>query len=314
MKKMEKTLLKQLYNIHACSGNLEQISDFILDKLEDLDVFVEIDEVGNIYATKGISETYPCLACHIDQIQKTRSKDFVCIESKNIIFGYSPSKNQQEGLGADDKNGIFICLEMLKEMDVLKCIFFVDEEIGCIGSSNCDMNFFSDCRFIIQPDRRGSKDLITEMFCGDVCSEDFITALCAENFGYTKASGTITDVGNLVESNVGISCLNLSCGFYHEHTDKEFTNINDLENCINFIRWILNNVTDTYPFINSYTRYDYYGGDIDYDDYDILDIIYSWNQYDSFEELYEENKECFTSSKSRLRKMYEQISLYNSLV
>ena len=109
-----------------------------------------------------------------------------------------------------------------------------------------------------------------------------------------------------------LSCLNLSCGFYHEHTDKEFTNIKDLENCINFIRWILINVTDTYPFMSSYSHYTNYHDN--YDDYDIMDIIYSWNQYSTFEELYEENKECFTSSKTQLRKIYERISLYNSII
>jgi hypothetical protein len=36
-----------------------------------------------------------------------------------------------EGLGADDKNGIWIALQCLKKYDTVKVAFFVSEEVGC---------------------------------------------------------------------------------------------------------------------------------------------------------------------------------------
>lgn len=59
------------------------------------------------------------------------SKDFKAIETKDIIFGYSPGKRRFENPGADDKNGIFICLECLKKYDTIKIAFFREEETGC---------------------------------------------------------------------------------------------------------------------------------------------------------------------------------------
>ncbi len=119
------------------------------------------DRYGNLYAVKGKSETYPCVVSHLDQVQRIRSKDFKAIETRDIIFGYSPSNHQIEGPGCDDKNGIFIALEALKKYECLKAVFFREEEIGCRGSSHAEMEFFKDCRFVIQCDRRGNSDLIT---------------------------------------------------------------------------------------------------------------------------------------------------------
>lgn len=344
---MNKKLLKELYTIHAHSRNLQNMQDFLMEKLEEMSVDVYTDEVGNIYAVKGESDTYPCLACHIDQVQHQHSDDFVCIESHGVIFGYSHSERMQQGLGADDKNGIFICLEMLKEIDVLKCVFFVDEEIGCIGSSSCDMSFFEDCRYIIEPDRRGANDLITSMFCGSVCSEDFIKDIRPENFGYKEVQGSITDVGTLVEEGVGISCLNLSCGYYEAHTDHEFTVLEDLRNCMNFVRWIILNITDVYPFAytpvlkttSKYTSYRYgdcsdwwsgyssgsgekatgiseydtYTNEYD-EDYATMEDIYSWGLYKDFDELYRDQGEYFFLDRATLKGIYDEIASYNGTI
>ena len=59
-----------------------------------------------------------------------QSKDFKTIETKDIIFGYSPGKRQFENPGADDKNGIFICLECLKKYDTIKIAFFRPRKYG----------------------------------------------------------------------------------------------------------------------------------------------------------------------------------------
>ena len=106
----------------------------------------EQDEAGNLLITKGVSKTYPCICAHMDQVQHLHSKDFTVYQQDDCIFAFSAKSKSQQGLGADDKNGLWIALELLNELPVLKCAFFVGEEIGCIGSSKVDLDFFKDVR------------------------------------------------------------------------------------------------------------------------------------------------------------------------
>lgn len=240
-------LLKKLYAIHSPSGQEQRMIKFLISYLTTLPgVKLGQDQYGNLYAQKGDSESYPCVVSHLDQVQRTHSKDFNAVETRDIIFGYSAMNHQIEGLGADDKNGIFICLEALRKYDVIKCVFFREEEIGCKGSSNCEMSFFDNCRFVIQCDRRGNSDLITSIGCMDLCSEVFIQDMAPEKWGYKEEQGMMTDVESLKEQGLSISAINMSCGYYNPHTDEEITVKRDLEKCWRFVQHIIEDCTEVY--------------------------------------------------------------------
>lgn len=243
----EMTLLEKLYTIHAPSGNEGVMSDFVISKLKNYGCKVWQDEVGNIYAQKGTEDTFPCVVAHLDQVQNYHPSDFVVNRIKYNLIGWSPYDMQQCGLGADDKNGICIALTSAKVFNNIKLAFFVGEEVGCIGSSQCDMNFFKDCRFIIEPDRKGGNDLITTMSGVPVCSQEFIDAIPFERYSYHIEDGIFTDVLTLVENGVGISCINLSCGYYFPHTDHEVTNTYELARCRALVFEIIEKCTDVYP-------------------------------------------------------------------
>lgn len=124
---MNTQLLKRLYNIYSPSGKEQEMIKFLSAYIRTLPGRVALtqDRYGNLYAAKGESDTYPCLVSHIDQVAHcNRSKDFRAVETRDIIFGFSPGKKRFENLGADDKNGIFICLECLKKYDALKVVIF----------------------------------------------------------------------------------------------------------------------------------------------------------------------------------------------
>lgn len=255
-------LLKNLYSIHAKSGQEQKITRFIIQYLNRFkDVSCEVDEVGNLYIIKGDSETYPCIVAHLDQVQSTHAKDFKAVQTEDIIFGYSPNKREYQGLGADDKNGIWIALKCLEKSPVMKCAFFVSEEVGCIGSSKCDMSFFSDVRFVVQPDRKGGSDLINSISGMDIASKDFLNDIDYEDFGYKTTVGLMTDVLELSERGVGVSCINLSCGYYNPHTDEEFTCISDLLNALNLVLHIVHKCTKVYYHKVEYdgSRWSHYG-------------------------------------------------------
>ena len=268
---MDFKLLKQLYKIHSKSGYEGKIISFVCKWVDKniQDVKIELDwNTGNIYMTKGTSDTYPCMVAHLDQVQKYHPTDFTVIETKDLLFGYSPTERSFCGLGADDKNGIWLCLQCLQKFNEIKVAFFVGEEVGCIGSSKANMEFFNDCRFVIQPDRRGNSDVITQIGFMDI-----------EKFGYTPTEGMMTDVEQLKENGLAISCINVSCGYYEPHTDNEFTDKNDLLKCLNFIEHIITKCNKVYK--HEQVIMDGY-------DYQLL----WWEQY---EEMYELVKSSLSS-------------------
>lgn len=242
-------LLKTLYSIYSPSTGEKKmrrfIKSWIMNNVSNTQITTDLK--GNIYVSKGMSESYPCIVSHIDQVQKTHSRDFVCIESEDVILGYSPKNHRQEGLGADDKNGIWIALKCLQKYPVMKAAFFVEEEIGCRGSAQADLEFFTNCRYVVQCDRRGNNDLITSISFTELCSKEFIEATGYENFGYKPEDGMMTDVLELKERGIEVSCINMSCGYYKPHTDQEFTDKNDLLNCQKFVENIIENCTAVYP-------------------------------------------------------------------
>ena len=184
-------------------------------------------------------------------------------------MGYSESSHGFEGLGADDKNGIWIALSCLKKYPAMKVAFFVQEEVGCRGSSNADMDFFGDVLYVIEPDRRGAHDLITEIGWSEMCSREFIDAIEAARWQYAPTDGMMTDIEALKERGLEVNCINLSCGYYNPHTHHEITVIRDLLNCLDFVEHIIETIQRPMYHQGEYRER------IDWDWMDFEDVIYS---------------------------------------
>ena len=271
-------LLKQLFSIHSKSGKEGKIRKFIWNWVRQTvpDAKIECDKPGNLYVTKGKSDTYPCIVAHMDQVQERHSKDFIAYEAEDIIIGFSPKHEEQQGLGADDKCGLWIGLKCLQKFDCLKLAFFVGEEVGCKGSGLANMAFFDDCRFVIEPDRKGSEDLITQIGWTPLCSDDFLKDIGFKKFGYKETDGMMTDIEALKDHGLLLSCINVSCGYYKPHSNEEFVYKPALLNCFAFVEHIIKTCTKVYPHIDNtayYEKQNYYG-DI-YDDYysEIYDLL-----------------------------------------
>lgn len=262
------------------------------------DTVIEHDNTGNLYITRGKAQSYPCVVAHLDQVQKNHSLDFKAIETDEIIFGYSSKNRRQEGLGADDKNGIWVALKCLERFDSIKVAFFVGEEIGCVGSSRCVMSFFEDCRFVLQCDRKHGNDLIVNASWTNLCSEDFLKDTGYEKFGYKKENGMLTDVATLKDNGLEVSCLNISCGYYEPHTDHEFTIKSELLGCRDFVFHIIETCNKPYPHIDEeFGAYGSYYGGYPFEEYDIacemVDDYLSYNPHASVQEVYDLFKDEF---------------------
>ena len=193
---------------------------------------MHIDEAGNILVTKGKVKGdayYPCLVAHYDTVhdivpdREHTVYKLYSHEWKSVVYT-SPS-----GVGGDDKVGLAIVLSLLHTLPAVKVAFFVGEESGCIGSSFVDMEFFADCGYIIEPDRRGhelraQQDLVTSYSGDDIVSKEAKEKVkpIASYLGYSESSGAVTDVMQLFERRVGVSVFNLSCGYHNPHSTDEF--------------------------------------------------------------------------------------------
>lgn len=241
-------LLKKLYRISSPSGEEQTMSEFVISCLREIGAEYHTDESGNIYAIKGSADTYPCIVSHLDEVHDFRSPSYRVLTFDRIMFGYDVDDKETVGIGADDKNGIWICLRAMIHFDTpIKCAFFVGEETGCIGSYRADMTFFDDVRYVIQCDRRGGHDFISNAAGVPLCSREFLAAVDMAQFDYYIAHGSVTDVMALKQNGLSVSACNLSCGYYNPHTGSEATSIDDLLRCLQFVRHIVTSCVDVYP-------------------------------------------------------------------
>ena len=276
-------LLKQLYKIHSPSGSEKKLRKFLKDWIRRNvpDAHYQVDNIGNLYVVKGESDTYPCIVAHMDQVQKEHSHDFQVVETKDILFGFSLKNVELQGLGADDKNGIWIALKCLKKYDTMKCAFFVGEEIGCIGSSKCDMSFFADCRYVLQCDRRGGNDIIPNVGgWTELCSKEFLAAIGYEAFGFKTTTGMMTDVEALKNRGLAVSALNISVGYYRPHNSDEYTVKSELRNTLAFVEHIIETCLEVYHHEEELGYYGKMGTLYDDSDYDELwDLMANFLSY-----------------------------------
>lgn len=259
---MDIELLKQLYLIQSPSGSEKKMRKFVSRKLKEYGCIVNQDRYGNIYATKGNAKLYPALCAHMDEvhlIKETNGRNI--LETNGILIGYSMNNFCQCGIGADDKNGIFVALKVASVLPAVKIVFTVQEEIGGIGANYVDLSFFDDCMYVLECDRKGSSDLITSASRTSLCSKEFIKDLSFINFefGYKEESGLLTDVLVFKERGLNISCVNISCGYYFAHTEQEFTILDELENCLNYVLNICCNLTNkAYEHKSNYQDMSYF--------------------------------------------------------
>lgn len=281
--------LIELTKIQASSNNEKMIYHYICNWLEHRNIPYETDAIGNILATKGKSDMYPMIASHMDTVHDIH-KEFKVMSSKGkdgnlMLSAFNGTK--QVGVGGDDKCGIFTNLFMLEKFDNIKAVFFTQEEVGLIGSGDADANWFNDVGYIIQLDRWGASDFISIYGGEPTISDEFANKVdcIMDEYNFKHTEGLITDSIGLWSDGIGVSCVNVSCGYYMHHTDDEVIDTNELWNSIMFtydcIKALGENEYVSSPKKTKHTTdfYDYYdynagfGQDIDKESmlYDVID-------------------------------------------
>jgi hypothetical protein len=272
---------KGILSIQSESYNQSDMLKHILLRIQDykdsapssVDVEVELDDYGNLYVTKSNRDNpvkfYPTILSHVDTVHKiVPDSQYKVISYENDLFelilcAVDPNTNSQQGIGGDDKVGIHICLESLDVLDNVKLVFFKDEEVGCVGSSQANLDFFKDSRFLIQADRQGVEDMVIGSW-GSICSDDFAMYALekAELLGHTyrdiEPNGGLTDAVEL-SSVVDLSCMNFSCGYYNPHSDREFIIYEDVCETADLMYEICSGDDIQWEHVNEMVNYRYGG-------------------------------------------------------
>jgi hypothetical protein len=143
-------------------------------------------------------------------------------------------------LGADDKAGTVIMLNMISEEIPGLYYFFIGEESGCIGSSGMSRKYkdlvkngqLPSVKKCVAFDRRGYGSVITHQMSSRCCSDEFGTELSKQlnEFGFwysNDSTGVYTDSAEFID--VIPECTNLSVGYFDEHSLSEKQDIEFLE-------------------------------------------------------------------------------------
>ena len=197
---------------HLTQLNQEQIHSVLFNYLKKHYADVQ-NTKSYIYAT---GEIPVLLAAHMDTVFPTPTKNVYYDTKKNVLW--SP-----EGLGADDRAGIFGIIQLIQKGYRPSILFSADEELGAIGASIFAQKVTQppkEIKYIIQLDRRGKEDCVFYN-CNNKEFKNYVLS-----FGFKENYGTFTDISKICPV-WDVAGVNLSIGYENEHSYNETFHIDN---------------------------------------------------------------------------------------
>lgn len=175
----------------------------------------------------GIGNIPVALVAHMDTVFDKPVEHLYYDQKKGVMW--SP-----EGLGADDRAGIFSIIKILQSGYRPSVIFTTDEESGGegaekLGKRKCPI---PNLKYMIELDRRGKDDCVFY----DCYNPDFIEYV--EQFGFNEQYGSFSDISFLM-GDWSVCGVNLSIGYEDEHTYCETLHISSMLETITKVKNML---------------------------------------------------------------------------
>ena len=231
---MRLDLLKRLLAVPTRSRREHHMVDFLLEHVRqrgpELCGVATADSWNNVLIRKGSVEPVPLVCAHLDTVHDWTKVEIV--QQDGLLVGFDRN-GQRSGIGADDKCGIFICLELLERFNNIAVALFGQEEMGYVGAQNAKADFFENVGYALEFDCPAT-GLISYSAGGERLFQNDggfiqIAMPVLTRFGFTSFQyHPFTDVTGL-RKRFPFSCLNVSCGYYGWHTDTEYVSIGDVE-------------------------------------------------------------------------------------
>ena len=205
-------------------------------------------EKSNIHATQdyiyALGEIPVTLIAHLDTIYCQPPTTIYHDPEHSVIW-------TPQGLGADDRAGVFAILHILEQGYRPSIIFTSKEEVGGLGAQQMVYDFpfpLVETYFLIELDRQGTCDAVY-YDCGNRDFERFISS-----FGFTTNIGSFSDIA-IIGAAWNIASVNLSIGYVNEHSPAEMLFYQDMFNTIKKVEAILENCGDKQYDYQAYRDY-----------------------------------------------------------
>lgn len=207
-----------------------------------------------------------CIVAHIDTVFDSDRQTPLIIYDKGKGLVSSP-----DGLGSDDRAGVYAALKLFNSIPepYKPFVLLTDfEEVGGYGAQEASEIFkevLKDCTMFIELDRKGADDAV--YYNGE--PKEFIDYI--NFFGFKTSSGSFSDISYLCPE-LERCGVNLSIGYYHQHSKHEYLNINEMEATIERVKTILiNNYSTQKIWKLEGLKFDWYNGCTE--DRDDLEVI-----------------------------------------
>ena len=209
--------------------NLFTYTDVQLKEALHYDLMRRGYDPDNMYNTKDFlyaeGDAPYMLVAHLDTVHKQIPSIICYSQDGNYIM--SP-----QGIGGDDRCGVYIILSLLRKLPYKPYILFtMGEEVGCVGAK-AFVNFLCEApdmvpelKFIVEYDRKGNNDCVFYQ-CDNKDFEKFVNG-----FGFKTAFGTSSDIRTIAPE-LGAAAVNLSSGYYNPHTEHEYVCVADMHKTI----------------------------------------------------------------------------------
>ena len=222
-----------------------------------------VNKSGFVYAE---GEIPVLLVAHLDTVFK-RPPETVLYDNEHDMM------TATRGLGGDDRCGVFAILKILEELKP-HVLFTEQEEVGGLGAKKALSKLKRpNVKYMIEFDRHGDNDCVF-YDCGNT---EFINYI--ESFGFKTEIGVFSDISILGPS-WDIATVNISSGYYDEHTYHEYIKVNELLTNIERVKKILKESNDV-----KYFDYQEKVFQINYENNNLSNII-NTKEYDLLFEIF----------------------------
>lgn len=233
--------------------SIEQFFQLTQDSLRKVMKQYLITKYKKVFSTEdyvvAIGDIPVALVAHMDTVFPKPPQDIYYDKNKNVMW--SP-----DGLGADDRAGVYSIVQIVKAGYRPTIIFTADEEVGAIGALQLIEDFedsITQLKYIIELDRRGSNDCVFY----DCDNKDFEKYV--ESFGFVTNYGSFSDI-SVICPQWEVAGVNLSIGYCNEHSTSEILHIGKMLDTIEKVKKMLSDIDNAefYKFIPNTYYYDYW--------------------------------------------------------
>lgn len=168
-----------------------------------------------VYAT---GEIPVLMVAHLDTVLPQPPEQLYVSPNRRVWM------NPSTGIGADDRAGVYAIMKILKSGRRPSVLFTTGEESGGLGAMAFVKEFAEPpvpTKYVIEIDRRGRGQAVY-YDCGNTKFEQYITEA-----GFVTHQGVFSDI-SFICPDWNVAGVNVSAGYYDEHTTAEQLNVDDL--------------------------------------------------------------------------------------